>query len=254
MASPDDCYFYHSIELPGLGLQVGHWDLRPDIDAYLGRQSFKGRRVVDVGTASGFVTFELEKRGADVIAFDRDLNDRSDDMGLVPFEDWKGQFGIGMEESIEQKLAQQRKLQNSFWLAHRLLRSNVRLYCGNVYDGLVGVGDVDVSFFGCILLHLRDPLLAVMRFAKITRQMLIITDTFEPIGSFADYPAMFFRPNVNDRTNPGTWWWATPKLYQTFLEILGFKHFELTRHTASHVKGDTQAQMFTLVATRQARS
>ena len=144
----------------------------------------------------------------------------------------------------------QRQLQNSFWLAHRLLGSNVRRYCGNVYEGLVGVESVDVSFFGSILLHLRDPLLAVMRFARITREMLIITDTFEEVGSFADYPAMFFRPNLSDRTNPGTWWWATPKLYQTFLEILGFTRFELTRHGASHVMGGATARMFTLVAKR----
>src|SRR5204863_8950700 len=87
VTSPEGCYFYHSIELPQLGLQVGQWDLRDDIDAYLGHQSFASKRVVDVGTASGFVSFELEKRGADVIAFDRDLDDRSDDMGLVPFSD-----------------------------------------------------------------------------------------------------------------------------------------------------------------------
>jgi hypothetical protein len=251
VASPQGCYFYHSIELPEFGLQVGQWDLRDDLDAYLGHQSFENKRVVDVGTASGYISFELEKRGAYVIAFDRDLTDVTDDMGLVPFADWKAQFGVTIEDSIREKIVSQRRLQDSFWLGHRLFGSHVRLYCGNVYEGLdPSVGSVDVSFFGCILLHLRDPLLAVTRFARLTRETLIITDTFENVGTFADYPAMFFRPNLSDHSNPGTWWWATPKLYRTFLEILGFKKFELTRHTTSHVESKARAEMFTLVAKR----
>ena len=32
----EECRFYHVIELPGLGLQPGAWDLRPGIDHYLG--------------------------------------------------------------------------------------------------------------------------------------------------------------------------------------------------------------------------
>ena len=88
------------------------------------------------------------------------------------------------------------------------------------------------------------------RFARITREMIIITDTFENVGKFAEYPAMFFRASLSDHTNSGTWWWPTPKLYQTFLEILGFTNFELTRHTADYVDSKARAELFTLVARR----
>src|SRR5713226_1761530 len=58
----EDCAFYHVCDLPGAG-QVGHhWDLRDTIDDYLGRYKFSGKTVLDVGTASGFLTFEMEKR------------------------------------------------------------------------------------------------------------------------------------------------------------------------------------------------
>ena len=250
VASPSECFFYHSIELPEFGLQVGQWDLRSDIDAYLGGVPLAGVRIVDVGTASGYVSFEMEKRGADVIAFDRDLADRDDDMGLVPFANFESQFGFTLEAAIEARLAGQRRVQNSFWLAHRLLRSKARLYCGNVYEGLTGVEHVDVSFFGCVLLHLRDPLLALTRFARITRQTLIITDTLENVGGVVDYPVMLLRPNVNDRVNLGTWWYPTPKLLQTFLEILGFREFVFTRHHARELINGTDVPMYTLVARR----
>ena len=68
--SPEDCYFYHRFDLPGLGTVGGDWDLRSCIDAYLGNYRFSGKRVLDVGTASGFLTFEMEKRGATVVSFD----------------------------------------------------------------------------------------------------------------------------------------------------------------------------------------
>lgn len=250
VASPAECYFYHSIELPGFGLQVGHWDLRANIDAYLGNEPLAGRRVVDVGAASGYVSLEMEKRGAEVIAFDRALDDRTDELGLIPFGDFESRFGLPLPAAIEQRSVEQLRLQNSFWLAHRLYGSRNRLYCGNVYTGMPGVDAVDVSFFGCILLHLRDPLLALTQFGRLTRDTLIVTDTFEDVGPLTDYPAMFFRPNVRDKGNIGTWWWLTPKLIETFLKVLGFREFTHTRHVARHAISHADVPMYTVVARR----
>jgi hypothetical protein len=57
------CWFYHSMDLPGIGEVQGHWDLRPTVDAYLGRIDFAGKRVLDVGTASGYLSFAMEEPG-----------------------------------------------------------------------------------------------------------------------------------------------------------------------------------------------
>jgi hypothetical protein len=51
---PSTCYFYHSMELPGFGLQRGEWDLRGRFDEYIGHVDLAGARVVDEGCASGF--------------------------------------------------------------------------------------------------------------------------------------------------------------------------------------------------------
>jgi hypothetical protein len=53
----EECSFYHCTELPGLGVQLGQWDLRPGIDEYLGHFDFAGakpRMVVAVLAALGF--------------------------------------------------------------------------------------------------------------------------------------------------------------------------------------------------------
>jgi SAM-dependent methyltransferase len=250
VASLTDCCFYHSIELPGLGLQAGHWDLRDDIDAYLGREIFAGKTVVDVGCASGFVSFELEKRGASVISFDRAPDDRSDHGGLIPFYDYTTRFGITWQDQIDKWCRFQLGLQNSYWLAHRLLSSQARLYCGNAYEGMPDVQSVDVAFFGSILLHLRDPLLALTKFAQITAQTMIITDLRENLGGFEVHPAMMLRANVQDYSNTGSWWAFTPAVLRQFLQVLGFRRFRYATHAARQDGVSAEVELFTLVADR----
>src|ERR1043165_9012096 len=68
----EDCFFYHAMELPGFGLVPAHWDLRGRFDDYVGRVDLRGKSVLDVGTATGFLSFEAEKRGAArVVSFDQ---------------------------------------------------------------------------------------------------------------------------------------------------------------------------------------
>jgi hypothetical protein len=73
-----DCYFYHTVELPGYGVINGDWDLRRGVDDYLGKVAFAGQRVLEIGPASGFVTFEME-------ALWRDSLNRSSDKARLGF-------------------------------------------------------------------------------------------------------------------------------------------------------------------------
>ena len=64
---------YHSLELldgtvlPGL---IPVASLRARLDAYPLPQDLRGKRVLDIGAASGWNSFECERRGADVVAAD----------------------------------------------------------------------------------------------------------------------------------------------------------------------------------------
>ncbi|HKR00197.1 MAG TPA: hypothetical protein VJT09_05960, partial [Pyrinomonadaceae bacterium] len=81
----DDCFFYHTMDLPGLGLVHGHWDLRGRFDDYIGGVSVAGKSVLDVGAATGFLSFEAERRGARrVLSFD--MNDVRQ-QAFLPFKD-----------------------------------------------------------------------------------------------------------------------------------------------------------------------
>jgi hypothetical protein len=78
----NQCFFYHVYDLPGVGRVGGHWDLRETIDDYLGHYDFTGKRALDIGTASGFLTFAMEARGAEVVSFDAAAGRHSD---IVPY-------------------------------------------------------------------------------------------------------------------------------------------------------------------------
>ena len=59
----DDCFFYHMLDLPGIGVVEGCWDLRGRFDDYIGGINLQDKTVLDVGAGNGFLTFEAEKRG-----------------------------------------------------------------------------------------------------------------------------------------------------------------------------------------------
>jgi SAM-dependent methyltransferase len=164
----DECYFYHHMDLPGLE-EVGRgWDLRKTIDDYLGHFDFHGKRVLDVGTASGFLTFEMEKRGAEVVSFDRSS---SADWQLVPF----GAKGFDVGKAQAAMKAFMDPLRNGYWLAHGLLNSRARVYYGDIYNIPDQIGQFDVVFFGMVLPHLREPFYALAQTARLSRDAVIIT-------------------------------------------------------------------------------
>ena len=68
VSSVDQCNFYHSTDILGVGLVEGQWDLRAGCGDYLGGYDFTGKRVLEIGPATGFLTFQVEKTAREVVA------------------------------------------------------------------------------------------------------------------------------------------------------------------------------------------
>ena len=119
-----DCHFYHSMDIPGHGSVEGQWDLRDQTDAYLGGVAFSGKRVLEIGPASGYLTMEMEKRGAQVVALEV-----PDDPGwdFVPFPPEV------MNPIREPRREHMRSLKASFWFVHSAHRSQAQLLYGDAY-------------------------------------------------------------------------------------------------------------------------
>lgn len=68
---------------------------------------------------------------------------------------------------------------NAYRLGHSLLNSRARLVHGTVYAIPETVGLVDITTFGSILLHVRDPFLALQQAAQITKETIVITEVLD---------------------------------------------------------------------------
>lgn len=289
VASLDDCWFYHTVDVPGVGVVPGEWDLRAGVDEYLGRVPLAGKRVLEMGTASGFLCFEMEKRGADVVAFDLAPGSPPDLIPLAAHPDLGGLAdGLGGPGGLLDRL------QNSFWFCHPRFRSRAKVVYGSIYDLPAGIGPVDVATFGSILLHLRDPFLALANAARFARETMIVTDLFhgneweprvvgtaelpsspprrsvvrrlkkiaaaalgKPIESpqATSVPAVVFLPDPADPTLPdrlNSWWQFTPAVLRRMLGVLGFEDATVTTHahSFSYRGGVRSVRLFTVVARR----
>jgi SAM-dependent methyltransferase len=144
--------WYHTLELaPGV-LTPGQIDLRATA-AKLLPHDLSGLRALDVGTFDGFWAFELERRGAEVVAIDVERAEAAP---------WPPANRPRLErETAELGL----ELGRGFELAAELLGSGARRVTCDVLEltpEQIG-GPVDVVFMGALLIHLRDPVLALER-------------------------------------------------------------------------------------------
>ncbi|MHB8656611.1 MAG: class I SAM-dependent methyltransferase [Solirubrobacteraceae bacterium] len=142
--------WYHTIELPGGLITPGEYDTREAARRIPFPSDLRGRRCLDVGTHDGFWAFEMERRGAtEVLAIDLDDPRQVDFSEPVP-------------ELSERALADRRERPLAFACAHRALGSEVIRRDLSVYRlGPTDVGRFDFAFVGTLLLHLRDPVLAL---------------------------------------------------------------------------------------------
>src|SRR6266545_5079850 len=180
----EDCFFYHAMELPGFGLVPAHWDLRGRFDDYVGGVEVAGKSVLDIGAATGFLSFEAEKRGAArVLSFD--MSDARQ-QAFLPFKDklysrdparWAEQYGAEIEQ-----------WKNAYWLCHRLLHSKAEVYYGDIYNLPRELGQFDVAIVGSVLEHLSDPITALSSIARLTKETIVVVtplvETEEPIAEF----------------------------------------------------------------------
>ncbi len=246
VASPSECYYYHTMDVPGHGLVEGEWDLRGGVDAYLGHEPVAGKRVLEIGTASGFLCFEMERRGADVVAFDLGANDPWD---MVPFA--RADFDATAADRSDHMA----RINRSWWFNHRAFASNARMVYGTVYEIPASIGRVDMCTFGAVLVHVRDPFLALQRAAALAPATIVVTELAprRPLRIF-ESPARrrspLFLPDAGTGAPLDAWWSFSPEAMSNMLDVLGYRTERVVRHTPLYRKRPTP--MFTVVTRRAA--
>jgi hypothetical protein len=235
---PKECEFYHSMKLKNGERVEGKWTI--DYDRYLGDTDFRGKLVLDVGTASGGLAWAIEDRGGNVIGLDLD---EDSDWDVIPSMHDNYKATIGERKQIVEAL------HRAWWYCHERNQSSARaVYC-HTYDIPSDIGPVDVTMFGAILLHLRDPFRALQSASVLTRETIIVTEMLPKLpNDVLKLPVAKLMPQIEGRLHPWTWWHLTPELVVQMLKLLGFCDATVSYHTQQQISG--QQSMYTVTAKR----
>src|SRR4051812_31942938 len=171
--------WYHTLELGDGVVTDGWFDLRPYVHHYGLPERLEGLRALEVGTWDGFWAFELERRGAEVVALDLD-----DERDL----DWPPRRRPTTFPDAPRG--------SGFALARELYDSSVERVNCSIYHALPeDLGQFDLVFCGSVLIHLRDQLLALERMAGLTKPggMLISAEEYDRLASLVPFPVSRYR-------------------------------------------------------------
>jgi O-methyltransferase len=245
VASAAECNFYHTTDIPGHGLVQGQWDLRAGVADYLGHYDFTGQRVLEIGPATGFLTFEMEKSAREVVAVELPM-----DRGFwnaVPYEN----LGLARRrdevwtESEEQFFDHIRGIRKGFWYCHQQFGSKAKVHHGSSENLTPELGEFDVAVLAAVLLHTRSPVAVLESVARRVTGSIIITEVHVP--QLGENGVCELVPTAGNKAWD-TWWRFSPRFFTQFLEVLGF-----TEHRVNFHQQPADGRMipqFTVVASR----
>ena len=199
--------WYHTIELPGGVTTPGIYDHRPYLPLYGLPPDLHGKTVLDVGAASGFFTFEFERRGGTVTATDLPAWAAHD-------------FAVRYESELPREQAEA-YLHEPFLFAHRARDSKAVRRLTNIYDIKPDtIGTFDLVFCGSVLIHVSDPATALRRLQSVTREAAIIATVVHPLDS-PDPIALF-----SGHLRGDTWWAPNRAGFEAMVQSAGFAGWE----------------------------
>jgi tRNA (mo5U34)-methyltransferase len=196
--------WYHTIDIaPGL-TTAGWFDLREHVPRYGLPERMDGMRVLDIGTWDGFWAFEMERRGATVVALDVDHEQEYD---TPPRRRPASPQPIDRGEGLR--------------LVKEIRSSTVERVSCNIYDATPErLGTFDLVFCGVVLLHMRDQLLALERFADLCHGRLILAEEYDRLVGLAPFPASRY---FADRDKAVVFWLPARKTWRRMVWTAGFE-------------------------------
>jgi SAM-dependent methyltransferase len=217
-APMEQCYWYHVMDVPGLdGPTPGQWDLRGQFAEYIGRVDLAGRSVLDIGAASGFLSFSAEQaRAREVVSFDIDVGSRQN---LLPFKD--SLYYRDYTVWARARTAHFDLWKNAYWLAHRAYRSRARAVYGDIYSLPPSLGMFDVVIFCAVLEHMADPVRAIASVARHAADRMVL-GVWIP-DETQQSPIAWFLGSADRADDNGVFWAYSIPVYREILAMLGFE-------------------------------
>jgi tRNA (mo5U34)-methyltransferase len=197
-AKADAITWFHKMDLGGGVRTKGIYDPARTLPRLRLPSRLEGQRVLDVGAWDGFYAFEMERRGAEVVA--------TDDYS------W-GNGGWGTKAGFD--------------LAHAVFGSNVRSIQIDPLDlspSAVG-GRFDIVLLLGVLYHLRDPLAVLERVASVTSGLLVLETEVGML--LTKRAAAEFFPGTELNEDPTNWWAPNVPAITGMLRAVGFESVDV---------------------------
>jgi O-methyltransferase len=245
IGSIKECNFYHTTDIPGVGVAEGQWDLRGGVDEYLGGFDFTGKRVLEIGPATGFLTFQIEKTAREVVTVELPMD--RDFWNSVPYESMglargKNDGWTEVEKQFHEHIG---RIRNGFWFCHKKFGSNAKVYHGSAENLPEELGEFDVVLLASVLLHSRSPVAILESCARLVTGSVIITELFNP--GLGEGPVCSLVPTAGNKAWD-TWWGFTPRFFTQYLEVLGFTEHQVSFH--EQIADHNALNMFTVTSSR----
>ena len=287
--SLNDCEWYHAMDIPGIpgdGITPSvSFDCREDIGNILGNLDYEGKKVLNLGSITGYLSFEAERRGGDVTSIDLNVDSSQMSKQQATERDWVPRANEDWKKDLKAFMVREVLRRNAFWYAHKALNSKSKMLISHANNLPEELEMQDIGIIFSVLLHIRDPFLALQRMCSHVNEKIVITElggypTFlykllpdstyikikDSIARFKEKnetllnklpsfigkrlknrPSIKFLPEYG--RNASKWWAFKPETVIAMLKVLGFGKTRVNYHYYKHVNGK-KIWNFTVVGER----
>jgi tRNA (mo5U34)-methyltransferase len=248
-AEAAEYHWYHTIDLGNGLVTPGTYDYRGKIEAFHFPDKMDGMSVLDVGSATGFFSFEFERRGANVVSVElpsleeldrfpgqttEQLHSKLERMSLPIQPERIAPKGQSDSSKPSTQEMYHRLLEGPFKFCQEHLHSKVERCFSTVYDispEKLGTDGFDLIFVGDVLLHTFSPWLALASIASVCKKGGVLILSQGMPDDLGPGPAMKYVGGVDPEGDDISWWWPNQACFEDMLKKMGFHSVEVSGHS-----------------------
>ncbi len=222
-------WWYHSYYFSN-GYEIrGDYNIGADIANYGFPASMAGMKVLDIGSGSGWFSTYFAQQGAEVTAVDARGYSDFDIYGRFSYPPLADEKPKPDRVDEEGKPIYFSAVNSTFWLMKDMLGTPIRFKNARVYEVSPALFDgemFDLVFMGALLLHLRDPIGALMAARSVCRGQLIASTPVVLGEPETNMPCQYLPYTEIDHI---TWWLPNAACFKHWFLAAGFRSVDISR-------------------------
>lgn len=219
--------WYHSFYFDNGYSVKGDYNIGLDIGDYGFPSDMSGMKVLDIGTGAGWFSFFFEQAGAQVTTVDARGYSDFDVYGRYKYPPIETEKQTPDRWDEAGQPIYHSPVSKAFWIMREALGSKVNFVNARVYEICPELFDnqqFDLVFMGALLLHLRDPIGALMAARSVCSGQLVATTRTMPEHDDNPFPFMDLPFTSIDKIS---WWRPNKACFKHWLLAAGFSSVDV---------------------------